>query len=304
MFCFRCGASMPDDSKVCPQCATPVENAPAPAAAPAPPPPASSWLNPSSAQPQYPQGQPYPQPGQPYYQQQPSTDGKATASLVFGILSLLCFGFLAGIPAIILGHMSRSNIQRSMGRLSGAGMAMAGLIMGYISIAFSVLIIAAIMIPNVMRARISANEAAAASSVRTINVSQVTYTTQYPDKGYAPDLATLGPGPSTSCSQGTADHACLLDNKLGGSTCTAGAWCTKYDYKFSMSREGNCSAAAGSQENSGNECNYVVVATPVNTSTGRRNFCSTSDAVIRYRYGLPLSRPIDVEECSSWSPIR
>ncbi|HET9364500.1 MAG TPA: hypothetical protein VFP71_05840, partial [Candidatus Angelobacter sp.] len=83
----------------------------------------------------------------------------------------------------------------------------------------------------------------------------------------------------------------------------AGAWCTKYDYKFSMSREGNCPAAAGSQENSGNECNYVVVATPVSTATGKRSFCSTSDGVIRNRYGLPLSQPIDVEECSSWSPI-
>lgn len=302
MFCFRCGASMPDDSKVCPQCAAPVENAPAPASAPAPPPPASSWLNPPSAQPQYPQSQPYPQPGQPYYGQ-PPTDGKATASLICGILSILCFGILAGIPAIILGHISRGNIQRSMGRLSGAGMAMAGLIMGYASIAFSVLIFAAILIPNLTRARASANESAAASSVRTINTSQVTYTTQYPDKGYAPDLATLGPGSSASCSGATADHACLLDNRLGGSTCTAGTWCTKYDYKFSMSREGNCPAATGSQENSGNECNYVVVATPVSTATGKRSFCSTSDGVIRNRYGLPLSRPIDVEECSSWSPI-
>lgn len=301
MFCFRCGASMPDDSKVCPQCATPVENA-APAAAPAPstPPPASSWLNPPSAQPQYPQSQPYPQPGQPYYGQQQVTDGKATASLVCGILSILCFGFLAGIPAIILGHMSRSNIQRSMGRLSGGGMAMAGLILGYASIAFSVLIIAAVMIPNLMRARISANESAAASTVRTVNTSQITYTTQYPDKGYASDLATLGPGTSLSCSEPTADHACLLDNRLGGSTCTAGVWCTEYNYKFSMSREGDCP----SQENSGNECNYVIVATPVSTSTGRRSFCSTSDGVIRNRYGLPLSRPIDAEECSSWSPIQ
>ncbi|HKV91009.1 MAG TPA: DUF4190 domain-containing protein [Candidatus Angelobacter sp.] len=293
---------MPDGSQVCPQCAAPVQNTPAQPAAstPSTPPPASSWLNPPSAQLQYSQGQPYPQPGQPYYGQQPPTDGKATASLVFGILSILCFGFVAGIPAIILGHISRNNIQRSLGRLSGAGMAMAGLIMGYISIAFSVLIIAAVMIPNFTRAKITANESAAATTVQTINISQATYTTNYPDKGYAPDLATLGSGSSASCSQGTADHACLLDNILGGTTCTAGAWCTKSGYKFSMNREGNCP----SQENSGNECNYVVVATPVSTGTGRRSFCSTSDGVIRNRYGLPLSQPVDVEECSSWSPIR
>ncbi|HEY2172159.1 MAG TPA: DUF4190 domain-containing protein, partial [Candidatus Angelobacter sp.] len=114
MFCFKCGASMPEDATVCPQCATPVQ------AAPPPPPPSqqpsapnpastSAWLNapPVSSQ-QSPQ---YPPQAQPFhgYQQPPSdqqTDGKATASLIFGILSLLCFSILAGIPATILGHMS------------------------------------------------------------------------------------------------------------------------------------------------------------------------------------------------------
>ena len=301
MFCFKCGASIADDSKVCPQCATPVENAPASPAASSTP-QASGWLNAPPAQPQYPQSQPYPQQGQ-YYGQQPPTDGKATASLVLGILSILCFGILAGIPAIILGHISRGNIQRSHGRLSGAGMAMAGLIMGYLSIVFSVLVIAAIMIPNLVRAKISANEAAAASTVRTINTSQITYTVNYPDKGYAPDLATLGPGSNASCSQGTADHACLIDNILGGSQCTAGVWCTKYGFKFSMNREGECSAQASSQETSSSDCNYVVVATPVSTGTGGRNFCSTSDGIVRFRRSFPLAQPIDVKECSSWSPI-
>jgi hypothetical protein len=298
MFCFKCGASMPDDSKVCSQCATPVDNA----LATPPAPPASSWLNAPSAQTQYPQGQSYPPQGQPYGQQ-PPTDGKATASLVFGILSILCFGILAGIPAIILGHISRGNIQRSMGRLSGGGIAMAGLIMGYFSIFISLLIIPALVIPNLLRARISANEAAAASTVRTINTGQVTYATNYPDKGYAPDLATLGPGPSGSCGEGSAEHACLLDNVLANASCTAGSWCTKNGYKFSLSREGNCVAQAGSQDSSSPECTYVVVATPVNASTGNRSFCSTSDGVIRYRRGLSLSQPINAQQCSAWGPI-
>ena len=196
--------------------------------------------------------------------------------------------------------MSRGNIQRSMGRLSGAGMAMAGLIMGYCSLAFSVLIIAAVMIPNLMRAKVVANESVAVSSMRTINVSQVTYATNYPDRGYAPDLASLGPGASVSCSGATADHACLLDNRLGGSACAAGVWCIKSDYKFSMRREGDCGTSQGT---SVGECNYVVVATPVSANTGSRNFCSTSDGVIRYRHALPLFRPISAQECSSWSPI-
>ncbi len=300
MFCFKCGSTMPDDSKVCPQCATPVENAPAPPppAAAAPPQPVSPWLNVPPAQPQYPQGQYSPAQGQPYAQ--PTTDGQAVASLVLGIVALfLCFSIFAGIPAIILGHLSWSRIRRSMGRLKGEGMAMAGLIMGYISIPW-ILIIAAIAIPNLLRAKISANESAAASTVRTINTTQATYTINYPDKGYAPDLATLGPGSSGSCGEPTADHACLLDNVLANASCTAGNWCTKYGYKFSLSREGDCSA---SHDSSTPECVYVVVATPISTNTGGRSFCSTGDAVIRYQRDLLLSQPINVQECSTWQPI-
>jgi len=297
---------MPDDSKTCPQCATPVQSAPAPPPAGQP---ASDFLNPPAAQPQYPQSQPYPQPGPYYGQQQPRTDGKAIASLILGIASiLLCLNIFAGIPAIILGHISRGDIQRSMGRLSGGGMAMAGLIMGYFGSFFSFIIIAAVLIPNLSRAKIAANEAVAMSTVRTINIVQTTYRTTYPDKGYAPDLATLGPGPSGSCSVGNAEHACLLPDKvLGNARCVAGTWCDKGGYRFSVSTEGNCHEKAVSlqegQQDTGAECNFVVVATPISTATGSRNFCLTSDAIVRYRYGSPLSEPIGVQECSGWSPI-
>jgi type II secretory pathway pseudopilin PulG len=249
-------------------------------------------LNTPPAQPQYPQGQPYPPQGQ-VYGQPPVTEGKATASLVFGILSILCFGILAGIPAIILGHISRKNIERSMGRLGGGGMAMAGLIMGYCSVLLSLLILPAIVIPNLMRARITANESAAQSTLRTINTSQETYSTTFPEKGYAPDLASLGRFQGSPCN---SDHACLIDDVLGDVRCTAGNWCTKYGYQFSLSREGDCP----SQEGSGTQCTYVVVATPVSISMGDRSFCSTSDGIIRYRRGVRLTQPISAERCSLW----
>jgi type IV pilus assembly protein PilA len=300
MFCFKCGANMPDESTVCPQCATQVQ------AAPTPPPPqqasspnpatTTAWLNVPAA-PQYPpQAQPYR--GQ---QQSPSnqqTDGKATASLVLGILSLVCLSILAGIPAIILGHMSKANIRRSMGRLKGDGMATAGLVMGYLSAATIpvILIIAAIAIPNLLRAKISANESAAASTVRTITVAQVTYSTQYPDHGFAPDLATLGPGPSGSCSgEGTAEHACLLDSIVAGPQCSAGQWCSKAGYNYSVS--GVCNSA-------GVCSNYVVTAIPlVFGSTGRKSFCSTSDSVIRVRSSGSSSTPPAADECAEWAPL-
>ena len=54
-----------------------------------------------------------------------------------------------------------------------------------------ILVIAAIAIPNLMRARIAANESAAASQLRTLNTAQIAYVTQYPAQGYG-TLAQLG----------------------------------------------------------------------------------------------------------------
>jgi type II secretory pathway pseudopilin PulG len=231
---------------------------------------------------------PRPQAYQPYVGQ-PQTDGKATGSLILGILSLLCFSFLAGIPAVILGHMSRKNIRLSMGRLKGDGMALAGLIMGYISIAFIpvILIIAAIAIPNLLRAKIAANDSGAAAVVRTLNTAQVTYSTTYPSKGYARDLATLGPGPSGTCGTPSETYACSIDDTLANRNVRAG-------FRFSMT------AVCGSDE----VCtDYVIVATPITANTtGSKTFCSTSDAVIRSRPG-DTAPPATPEECQAWAPL-
>jgi type II secretory pathway pseudopilin PulG len=310
MFCFKCGASMPEDATVCTKCAAPVQVAPTPPPPPQPstPNPASTsaWLNVPPASTQQPSQ--YPPQAQPFhgYQQPPSdqqTDGKATTSLIFGILSLLCFSILAGIPAIILGHMSKANIRRSMGRLKGDGMATAGLIMGYISVAAVplILIIAAIAIPNLLRARISANEAAARSTVRMLNTSQVTYSTTYPEQGYARDLATLG---GNCSSGGTAEHACLIDSQLGQSNCTSGVWCQKGQYKYTISS--NCAPArfGAQQQSTENACTeYMIAATPTNLNTGRHNYCSVSDGVIRSRSDGPMNIPPTTEECQTWEPL-
>jgi type IV pilus assembly protein PilA len=56
-----------------------------------------------------------------------------------------------------------------------------------------ILVIAAIAIPNLLRAKISANEASAASSLRTIATAQISYRIFHPEIGYATDLSKLGP---------------------------------------------------------------------------------------------------------------
>jgi len=156
----------------------------------------------------------------------------------------------------------------------------------------AVLIGAAIAIPNLMRARIAANEASAVGSIRTVNTAQITYAATYPQRGFAPDLATLGPDPRRG-SATSEEHAGLLDATLGNSTCTAGVWCAKSGFRFSLTavcRQKPCKE-------------FVVVATPITTSTGARSFCSTADAVVRFQNGPPLSSTVTVRECRAWSPV-
>ena len=160
-----------------------------------------------------------------------------------------------------------------------------------------VLVVAAIAIPNLLRARISANESAAAATMRTINTAQVTYAVSYPNKGYAPDLATLGPGTSERCDDRksvTDKHACLVDGVLGNASCKSGSWCRKGAYNYSVSatcRFGTCPG-------------YVAVSTPANAESGTKSFCSVEDAVVRVREGSPLGSPISAAECRRWAPVR
>jgi hypothetical protein len=205
--------------------------------------------------------------------------------MVLGILSVVCCGLLAGIPAVILGHISHSNIQKSRGALKGDGMAIAGLVLGYVSLAL-VPIIAAIAIPSLLKARIAANESAAAATVRTVSTAEATYSITYPQSGFAPDLATLGSGPGGTCVP-SATSACLLDATLGCSS----NWCVKDAYKYNVTATGSPTP---------NE--FVVTATPVSSGTGSKSYCSTSDSIVRSQYGV-VSDPVSVETCQTWSPI-
>lgn len=85
------------------------------------------------------------------YASQPATNaGLAIAALVIGIASLVTCGMLGvgALAAIICGHIALSKITKSQGALKGRGMAMAGLMMGYVSIVLLViLIIVSISIP-------------------------------------------------------------------------------------------------------------------------------------------------------------
>jgi hypothetical protein len=103
----------------------------------------------------------------------------ATWSLVLGILGLVflvfCIGPLFAIPAVICGHMAYSRIKRSGGAQAGDGLALAGLIMGYITLALAVVIIpmlAAIAIPNFIAARDTARKNVCITHLRQIEMAK------------------------------------------------------------------------------------------------------------------------------------
>ncbi len=127
-----------------------------------------------------------------------------------------------------------------------------------------ILIIAAIAIPNLLRARIAANEASAASSLRTINTACITYNSTY--GSYPLALSSLGPSNGATPTSTTAD---LLDQVLaptgGGNTST------KSGYNFTYA---------------GTQYVYTVNAAPASLNqTGVRYFFTDQSGVIRYAVG-------------------
>ena len=87
-----------------------------------------------------------------------------------------------------------------------------------------ILIIAAIAIPNLMRARMAANDSSAAASERTTVTGEIGYFAAYPTVGYT---SLAGLGGASPCTPAPAT-GCLIDNNLA----TDGAGGGKSGYKF------------------------------------------------------------------------
>jgi type IV pilus assembly protein PilA len=132
-----------------------------------------------------------------------------------------------------------------------------------------ILIIAAIAIPNLLRARIAANEASAVGSTRTIVTAEISYTNSF-QLGPALVLADLET-PAGGCpgTGATSAAACLIDSNLGGGT--------KSGYTFVA--VGNGGAGTASSPNTGFEEN----ATPQTVgTTGQRSFCADMSGVMHF----------------------
>jgi hypothetical protein len=105
---------------------------------PSPPPAAGTAGIPAPPQPGW-GGAPPAWGGPGGYAPSPKTNPLATISLIAGLVQFVCFYFIGAIVAIVTGHIARSQIKRSNGTQGGAGMALAGIILGYVGLALSVL---------------------------------------------------------------------------------------------------------------------------------------------------------------------
>jgi type IV pilus assembly protein PilA len=124
-----------------------------------------------------------------------------------------------------------------------------------------ILIIAAIAIPNLLRARIAANEASAVASLRALNTAQISYNSYYPTVGFATTLAALG---GANCTPPGSSSSCFIDSLLASGT--------KSGYSFTLSGTSGTPNAT-----------YQIRADPLSPNqTGVRYFCSFADAVIRF----------------------
>jgi type IV pilus assembly protein PilA len=243
MYCPYCAQVIPDDVQYCPKCGTQMGS---------------------------------PLPDSPNYRQAPPpgfaapTSGKAIGSLICGIF----FFFLpASIIAIILGHLSLSEIRKSAGRLKGQGIATVGLILGYMGIAVIplILIIAAIAIPNLLRAKMAANEASAVGALRSYSYALGSYSSLCPSIGFPKSLANLGHGNPGGC-----DHAGVLDGFL------AREIPVRSGYTFHYS--------AGLPNNLGQVTSFSISAEPVvPNNTGIRSFYVDQTGVLHVSASGPAN---------------
>jgi hypothetical protein len=173
-FCLGCGTSMAEGERFCGNCG---RDASAPATA-APDPAVAFGLL-------------------------PETSGKAIVSLISSFFSL----FLPfALVAIIFGHLSLSEIRKSPGRLKGKGLAIGGLVLGYLGVVATIGFITFAMISaaklekarakiktgkTVYTGQVSTNRPSAVSALRSFNTAEIAFAQAHPAVGYTCSVEEL-----------------------------------------------------------------------------------------------------------------
>jgi len=201
--------------------------------------------------------------------------GFAVASLVLGILGLPTLGLVGvgGLLGIVFGIVAMVKASRSPREYGGKGMAVAGIALSVLSLVvmpFLLGIVAAVAIPSLLRARISANEAAALSDIRAVITAEASY--QQSNGGFYDTLECLVEPPG--CVPRYSGPPYLLDKDL--------AKASKTGYTRVFSPGPPASVAPGtmvSKSSMGSFAYFAIPAAP--NRTGVRSFCGDDSGVIR-----------------------
>jgi len=151
-----------------------------------------------------------------------------------------------------------------------------------------ILVIAAIAIPNLMRARMAANDSSAAGSLHAINVAEVGYFGAYQNVGFPATLLPLGGADPCTPSVATG---CLIDNSLATNNGGSG----KSGYQFAAT------GSAGSASPNNNQ--FYATATPNSDLTGTRAYCSADDLVLRLQPAGNTTLVGSYAACEGLSPM-
>jgi hypothetical protein len=177
-FCLGCGKSLAEGERFCGGCGRDASG------------PVTPFLDPAVA-----------------FGLPPETSGKAIFSLISGLI-IIFVPF--SICAVIFGYLALWEIRRNPGRLEGRGLAIAGIVLGYLGLAFTVGLIG-LGIYGVRnqqksyglhtqqkrlqdrRVAISSvgNEGSAVAALRTLNTAEIAYSQSHPAQGYTCDLSDL-----------------------------------------------------------------------------------------------------------------
>src|SRR6201981_539331 len=216
----------------------------------------------------------------------PQSSNKAIASLVCGVL-FLCAP--ASIAAIILGHFALADIKRSANRLTGHGLAIAGLVMGYLGIALTTMYVVFVVfiVRTTLSTDIPANETSAIATMRTYNRALKAYAAKCPQQGYPATLQPLGPGP------GNCTRANLTDARLAVPVPVRRG----YMFQYTPGADGSEQIRV-----------FALLARPVQPNlTGKRFFFLAEEGVIRQADSQtigPSSDPVDAVDALRQNKIR
>jgi hypothetical protein len=199
-----------------------------------------------------------------------------------GVTSLLLGFFFWAIPfaiaSVVLGHLSLKDIRNSGGKLAGRGIAIAGLVLGYVGLAIFPMILAVWLwiLPKLMASPVEVNESSAITAMGTIHQAADSYQKLY-GNGFPPSLSVLAGLGAPDCNK-----AALIDSELAAGD--------RSGYLFAYTSRG-VRPEAGKGCNVPGGAGYEVTATPKEPgTTGVRSFYSDENGEIRVNAGATATK--------------